>query len=383
MRLAIAELSRSWPNAGPTLGLELAPRSNRAQCKSPTTDHGIAVKDRTPHRSTRRTARGARGLGATRASGRARLAAARLRARGRDPVSRRLMGGRLAVRRRAAVRIAGVILFALGVGAALSPLVRLRRPERATCWRGSIATRRSITVPPPRSPTAWPTTTAIRARRPFGRPIGRGSSAKSTPSASRPPSPGMAERDPYALRFGVALLAFATAVVAGPEMYGRFAAAFDWRSDDSLSPPWRRAASTRGSTRRPMPASRRLVIDFKTADPQTRDRPGRFGSGGARRSRRCRDPRRWSDHAVGTEKRNAGGRRVRREIHSPAKRRRRERRAVRTPVRPKSGGRSMGPARRRSCAAADPWRSPSSPSPRPAIRRLSRPRTRAPTSAAR
>ena len=50
-----------------------------------------------------------------------------------------------------------------------------------------------------------------------------------------PPSPRMVERDPYAVRFGVALLAFAAAVAAGPEMYGRLAAAFDWRSDEALA----------------------------------------------------------------------------------------------------------------------------------------------------
>ena len=43
----------------------------------------------------------------------------------------------------------------------------------------------------------------------------------------------MAERDPYALRFGVAMMAFAAAVAAGPELYGRLAAAFDWRGGNA------------------------------------------------------------------------------------------------------------------------------------------------------
>ena len=83
-----------------------------------------------------------------------------------------------------------------------------------------------------------------------------------------PPSPGMAERDPYALRFAVAMLAFATAVVAGPEIYGRFASAFDWRSDEAVAAV---AASRIDAWIDPPPYAGRppLVIDFKTADPQT------------------------------------------------------------------------------------------------------------------
>ena len=45
----------------------------------------------------------------------------------------------------------------------------------------------------------------------------------------------MAERDPFALRFAVALLAFAAATAAGPELYGRFTAAFDWRGGDAVA----------------------------------------------------------------------------------------------------------------------------------------------------
>ena len=76
----------------------------------------------------------------------------------------------------------------------------------------------------------------------------------------------MAERDPYALRFGVALLAFAAAVVAGPEMYGRLASAFDWRSETAVAA----AAARIDAWIDPPPYAGRppLVIDFKTADPQ-------------------------------------------------------------------------------------------------------------------
>ncbi len=83
-----------------------------------------------------------------------------------------------------------------------------------------------------------------------------------------PPSPGMAARDPYALRFAVTMLAFATAVVAGPEMYGRFVAAFDWRSDEAVAAV---AESRIDAWIDPPPYAGQppLVIDFKTADPQT------------------------------------------------------------------------------------------------------------------
>ena len=87
-----------------------------------------------------------------------------------------------------------------------------------------------------------------------------------------PPSPRMAERDPYAIRFGVALLAFAAAVAAGPEMYGRLAAAFDWRSDEAIAAA---AASRIDAWIDPPPYAGRppVVIDFKTADPQTLNIP--------------------------------------------------------------------------------------------------------------
>ncbi|HXZ15156.1 MAG TPA: TIGR02302 family protein, partial [Roseiarcus sp.] len=48
-----------------------------------------------------------------------------------------------------------------------------------------------------------------------------------------PPQPHMAKRDPFALRFAIAMMAFAAAVTAGPELYGRIAAAFDWRGENA------------------------------------------------------------------------------------------------------------------------------------------------------
>jgi uncharacterized protein (TIGR02302 family) len=166
------------------------------------------------------------------------------------------------------IRIAGVILFALGAGVALSPLVRLRRPaardalarlDRDAKSRhrpaSSLADSLANDHGDPGTDALW---AAHRAR--LEREV----------DAIRvsPPSPGMAERDPYALRFGVAMLAFATAVIAGPEMYGRLAAAFDWRGGEAVAAV---AASRIDAWIDPPPYAGQppVVIDFKTPDPQT------------------------------------------------------------------------------------------------------------------
>ena len=166
------------------------------------------------------------------------------------------------------LRIAGVILFALAAGVALSPLMRLRRPAaRDVLTRldrdakvshrpaSSLADSLANDDGDPGTQALW---SAHRAR--LEREV----------DAIRvsPPSPGMAERDPYALRFAVAMLAFATAVIAGPEMYGRFASAFDWRSDGAVAAA---AVSRIDAWLDPPPYAGRppLVVDFKTADPQT------------------------------------------------------------------------------------------------------------------
>jgi uncharacterized protein (TIGR02302 family) len=169
-------------------------------------------------------------------------------------------------------RIAGVVLFAVGCGIALAPLAWMRRPAArdvlARLDRDAGANHRPASSladslanddGDPETQAMW---AAHRAR------------LERAVDAIRvaPPSPRMAERDPYAIRFGVALLAFAAAVAAGPEMYGRLAAAFDWRSDEAVAA----AASSRiDAWIDPPPYAGRppVVIDFKTADPQTLNVP--------------------------------------------------------------------------------------------------------------
>ena len=169
-------------------------------------------------------------------------------------------------------RIAGVVLFAVAGGIALTPLARMRRPAArdvlARLDRDAGANHRPASSladslanddGDPGTRAMW---AAHRAR------------LERAVDAIRvaPPSPRMAERDPYAIRFGVALLAFAAAVAAGPEMYGRLAAAFDWRSDEAIAAA---ATSRIDAWIDPPPYAGRppVVIDFKTADPQTLNVP--------------------------------------------------------------------------------------------------------------
>ena len=169
-------------------------------------------------------------------------------------------------------RIAGVVLFAVACGIALAPLARLRRPApRDVLARldrdaganhrpaSSLADSLANDDGDPGTQAMW---AAHRAR------------LERAVDAIRvaPPSPRMAERDPYAIRFGVALLAFAAAVAAGPETYGRLASAFDWRSDEAIAAA---AASRIDAWIDPPPYAGRppVVIDFKTAAPQTLNIP--------------------------------------------------------------------------------------------------------------
>jgi uncharacterized protein (TIGR02302 family) len=126
------------------------------------------------------------------------------------------------------LKIAGVVLFALGFLLALAPLLRLRWPAArdiaARLDRDSGAAHRPATsladnLANPDDPVTRALWAAHQAR------LARSVRALRV----APPAPRMAERDPYALRFGVAMMAFAAAVAAGPELYGRLAAAFDWR----------------------------------------------------------------------------------------------------------------------------------------------------------
>ncbi len=166
-----------------------------------------------------------------------------------------------------ALRVAGVALFAAAALIALAPLARLRWPAKrdisARLDRDAQASHRPATSlgdslanddGDSATRALWAAHQARLAR-----------SVEAIRVAA--PAPRMAERDPYAIRFGAALLAFAAATAAGPEIYGRFAAAFDWRGGDSVAAA---AASRIDAWIDPPPYAGRppVVIDFKTDNEQ-------------------------------------------------------------------------------------------------------------------
>jgi uncharacterized protein (TIGR02302 family) len=126
-------------------------------------------------------------------------------------------------------RIGGLALFALALVATLSPLARLRRPSRA-----QALARLDGDAPEAHRPasdfddrlangTGDETTNALWA-------LHRARLAQRLEGLTlAAPTPGMAKRDPRALRFAAVLLALAAGCVAGSERYARVAAAFDWR----------------------------------------------------------------------------------------------------------------------------------------------------------
>lgn len=126
-------------------------------------------------------------------------------------------------------RALGVLLFAIGLIAALLPLRKLRFPSRGEAlaridqvsgFAHSPATvledRLGNGVEDPATRALW----SLHRRR---------AEEKLAALRSGLPSPRMADRDRYALRAAVLVAIVATGFVAGPEKYARLAAAFDWR----------------------------------------------------------------------------------------------------------------------------------------------------------
>ena len=141
--------------------------------------------------------------------------------------------------------------------AAAAPRPRARRSTASTATRGaphrpaaSLDDRLAMAGEDPADRGA--VGAAPRPPRPPGRAI----------RARRCPRRGMAWRDPRALRFGVAAAALAAALVAGPERYGRVAAAFDWRGGA--------AAAAAGAARR---LDRSARLRRQAADPARRSPP--------------------------------------------------------------------------------------------------------------
>jgi uncharacterized protein (TIGR02302 family) len=170
------------------------------------------------------------------------------------------------------LRVAGVILFSLAGLATLAPLARLRRPAAR-----DVLTRLDRDAGTRHRPASSFADSLANDDGDLGKralwAAHRASLARSVEAIRvAPPSPGMAERDPYAIRFAAALLAFAAAAAAGPEMYGRVAAAFDWRGVDGAAAA---AASRIDAWIDPPAYAGRppVVIDFKSTRQQSLNVP--------------------------------------------------------------------------------------------------------------
>ena len=219
--------------------------------------------------------------------------------------------------RRALLRIAGVGLFALGACVALAPLVRLRwpaardiaarldrdsgRPPSRDLARRQPRQRRR----PRRRARLWAAHQARLAR------DGRGDSRRPARARAWPSATPM--RCASASRCSLSRRRSS----AGPELYGRFAAAFDWRGGDAALA----AAASRIDAWIDPPALRRPAAagDRRQAAgaPQTLTASRRFGPRRARRAGRRRDARRGGDRPGGgqaesraarTRRRNGAGR---------------------------------------------------------------------------
>ncbi|WP_406855072.1 TIGR02302 family protein [Alsobacter sp. KACC 23698] len=125
-------------------------------------------------------------------------------------------------------RVVGVALLGLVLGAAAVGALRAPRPT----WRESLARLDSDSRLAHRPATALADELAINTSDPGTRALWEAHRARILDSAERltvgAPAPRLADRDPWAVRFGVALALVAAYFVAGPEREARLMAAFDW-----------------------------------------------------------------------------------------------------------------------------------------------------------
>ncbi|KMO34035.1 hypothetical protein VP06_15210 [Methylobacterium aquaticum] len=136
-------------------------------------------------------------------------------------------------------RMAGVALFALALVAALLPLVRLR-PIARTQALARIDRDAGLAHRPART---LEDTLALGQDDPGTRALWALHRSRAAATLARlrvsGPRPGMARRDPFALRAGAILAAVAAAFVAGPEAGERLRAAFNWRGPPPAAPSFR------------------------------------------------------------------------------------------------------------------------------------------------
>lgn len=131
-------------------------------------------------------------------------------------------------------RMVGLGVFVVLFAAAALPLARLKRPDD-----GEALTRLdSHSALAHRPATALSDSLATRPDDPVGAVLWRAHLARAMAAAERLraglPAPGLARRDPYALRALALLALFATVFMAPGEHLSRIRAAFDWHA---LTPP--------------------------------------------------------------------------------------------------------------------------------------------------
>ncbi|HEY0353379.1 MAG TPA: TIGR02302 family protein [Enterovirga sp.] len=133
----------------------------------------------------------------------------------------------------------GVALFGVALAASLWPALRLRRPRREAALdrldkdapvghrpARTLADTLALGSADPGSRALW----ALHRRR---------AEAAVERLVVRPPRPGMAHRDPLALRAAALVIAAGCAFVAGPDVLSRVGAAFDWRDPAAAGPLFR------------------------------------------------------------------------------------------------------------------------------------------------
>ena len=136
-------------------------------------------------------------------------------------------------------RVAGLALFGLALLVALAPFQWFRFPTRAAAL-GRIDRDSGL---PHRPATTLNDQLANSGDDPATRALWRLhlERAEATTSSLKVglPSPRVPVFDRYAVRSGILVLAIASAFIAGPEKYARLLAAFDWRTEGSVSQGFR------------------------------------------------------------------------------------------------------------------------------------------------
>ncbi|MGU3540784.1 TIGR02302 family protein [Methylobacterium sp. A54F] len=143
-----------------------------------------------------------------------------------------------------AARMGGIAAFALILGLALLPVLRLRRPDRraalARIDREAQAREGGLAHNPA---AAVEDTLAIGAADPATRALWELHQRRAAAAVARLrvglPRPMMPRHDPYALRAGLIVAAVASLFVAGPEWRVRLGAAFDWHEPPPAAPSFR------------------------------------------------------------------------------------------------------------------------------------------------